>query len=91
MGLLAEEKLQDNQSGRESPMPTIPAFYGPTVSSGPAPFRFSAHQTRINWQILHGVDIDKLVSTPHRSDVLHQAVLAYQSVKGVTMGRCQEH
>ncbi|CAL8462888.1 g2422 [Coccomyxa elongata] len=61
MGLLTEEKLQDNQSGRESPMPTIPAFYGPTISPGPAPFRFSAHQTRINWQILHGVDIDKLV------------------------------
>lgn len=75
MGLVAEKKLQDNQSGRESPMPTIPAFYGPTISPVPAPFRFSAHQTRINWPILHGVDIDKLVSTPPCSDLLHQAEL----------------
>jgi hypothetical protein len=63
MGVLAEGKLQDTASGRDSPMPTIPAFYGPAVSPAPAPFRFSAHQIRINWQILHGVDIDKLVST----------------------------
>ena len=89
MGLLAEEKLQDTNSGRKSPMPTIPAFYGPAMSPAPAPFRFSAHQTRINWQILHGVDIDKLVRTlyndptiirnnpPHRlllpEDCLHPA------------------
>lgn len=62
MGLSAGEKLQVNASGRSSPRLTIPAFYGPSMSPAPAPFRFTAHHTRINWQVLHGVDIDKLVS-----------------------------
>ncbi|BDA48117.1 probable zinc finger protein Dzip1 at N-terminal half [Coccomyxa sp. Obi] len=91
MGLVAEEKLQDNQSGRESPMPAIAAFYGPTISPGPAPFRFSAHQTRINWQILHGVDIDKLVRETD-IDTLERccAAMAYGDLQAEEPGSLSE-
>ncbi|KAK9907534.1 hypothetical protein WJX75_005496 [Coccomyxa subellipsoidea] len=72
-------------------MPTIPAFYGPAVSPAPAPFRFSAHQIRINWQILHGVDIDKLVRETD-IDTLERccAAMAYGDLQAEDPGSLSE-
>ncbi len=39
-----------------------------TMALAPPPFRFSARRTRIDWQTLHGVDIQRLV----RLSYLHQ-------------------
>ena len=37
------------------------------MTLAPPPFRFSAKRTRIDWQTLHGVDIQRLVRRLARS------------------------
>lgn len=42
----------------------VPAYYSSLAPQGPqAPFRFGARRVRIDWRVLHGIDIDRVVST----------------------------
>ena len=45
----------------------LPGFYESLTTAAPPtypPFQFHGHRSRIDWRVLHGIDVDEVVSDP---------------------------
>lgn len=42
----------------------LPGFYESAAATHP-PFQFHAHRSRIDWRVLHGIDVDEVVRPSH--------------------------
>ena len=61
-GLAFEQEYEDPSWSEAD---KFPPFYESHSKAPPAqpPFQFHAHRSRIDWRVLHGIDVDEVVSS----------------------------
>lgn len=75
---------QENQDPSWFAAGKLPPFYESEDAAGSltqAPFQFHAHRSRIDWRVLHGVDVDEVVSSLKSCSCLMQLAISCSAPK----------